>query len=221
RRRSRDKLSEGSREFPRPQNRQVRCRRSGSADAHSDWRGVAVCARVSGDPHSRQNLALAGFSALHLEQRIIPPTTVSSTHIVNAPDSTFKADWKRQQRAQPHTLGGLEQRVIKPWPRVVGHLQTNREVDASAGRDSYSGGQEPKAARMDAAIGFGDQIAPYKADLSGGRAVVPQTGMNFGSAAGWDGAPGAQNGHGLDRLPALICGIIGHGSRWWQRRDGR
>ena len=56
--------------------------------------------------------------------------------------------------------------MIDPWPRVVGHLQTNREVDASAGRDSYSAGQESKAARIDAAIGFGDQIAPYKADLS-------------------------------------------------------
>ena len=63
--------------------------------------------------------------------------------------------------------------MIEPWPRVVGHLQTNREVDACAGRDSYSAGQEPKAACMDAAIGFGDQIAPHKADLSGGRAVVP------------------------------------------------
>jgi hypothetical protein len=39
---------------------------------------------------------------------------------------------------------------------------------------------------MDAAIGFGDQIAPHKADLSGGRAVVSQTGKNFGSAAGRD-----------------------------------
>ena len=111
--------------------------------------------------------------------------------------------------------------MIEAWPRVVGHVQANREVDASAGRDSYSGGLEPKAARMDAAIGFGDQIAPHKADLSGGRAVVPQTGMNFGSAAEWDGAPGAQDGHGLDRLPPLICGIIGRGDRWWQRRDGR
>ena len=111
--------------------------------------------------------------------------------------------------------------MIEPWPRVVGHLQTNREVDASAGRDSYSAGQEPKAARMDAAIGFGDQIAPHKADLSRGRAVVPQTGMNFGSAAEWGGAPGAQDGQGFDRLPPLICGIVGHGGRWWQRRGGR
>ena len=46
--------------------------------------------------------------------------------------------------------------MIEPWPRVVGHPQTNREVDASAGRDSYTAGQEPKAARMDAAIRFGD-----------------------------------------------------------------
>ena len=125
----------------------------------------------------------------------------------------LKADWKRQQRAQPHTPAGLEQRVIEPWPRVVGHLQTNREVDASAGRDSYSAGQEPKAARIDSAIGFGDQIAPHKADLSRGRAVVPQTGMNFGSAAEWDRAPGAQDWQGLDRLPPLICGIVEHGGR--------
>jgi hypothetical protein len=133
----------------------------------------------------------------------------------------IKADWKRQQRAQPHTFGGLEQRLIEPWPCVVRHLQTNREVDASAGRDSYSAGREPKAARMNAAIGFSDQIAPHKADLSSGRAVVSQTGVNFGSAAGWDGAPGAQDGQGLNRLPPLICGIVGHGGRWWQRRGGR
>jgi len=43
---------------------------------------------------------------------------------------------------------------------VVGHLQTNREVDASAGLDSYSGGQEPKAARIDAAIGFFVELGP-------------------------------------------------------------
>ncbi len=137
------------------------------------------------------------------------------------PGLTFKADWKRQQRAQPHTLGGLEQRVIEPWPRVVGHLQANREVGASAGRDSYTAWQEPKAARMDAAIGFGDQIAPHKADLCRGRAVVSQTGINFGSTAGWDGAPGAQDGQGLGCLPPLICGIVGRGGRWWQRRGGR
>jgi hypothetical protein len=111
--------------------------------------------------------------------------------------------------------------LIEPWPRVMGHVQTNREVHASAGRDSYAAGQEPKAARMDAAIGFGDQIAPQKADLSRGRAVVSQTGMNFGSAARWDGAPGAQDRQGLDRLPPLICGIVGHGGRRWQRRGGR
>jgi len=144
------------------------------------------------------------------------------------PSSTVKADWKRQQRAQPRTLGGLEQRVIETWPRVVGHLQANREVDASARRDSYSAGQEPKAARMDAAIGFGDQIAPHKPDLSKGRAVIPQTGMNFGSSADWGGAPGAQDGQGFDRLPPLIYrlppliyGIVGHGGRWWRRRGGR
>lgn len=104
--------------------------------------------------------------------------------------------------------------MIEPWPRVVGHLQTNREVDASAGRDSYSAGQELKAARLDAAIGFGDQIAPHEADLSRGRAVVPQAGMNFGSAAEWGGVPGAQDGQGSDRLPPLICGIVRHGGRW-------
>lgn len=105
--------------------------------------------------------------------------------------------------------------MIEPWPRVVGHLQTNREVDASAGRDSYSAGQEPNAARMDAAIGFGDQIAPHKADLSRSLAVVLQAGMNFGSAAEWGGAPGAQDGQRFDRLPPLICGIVGHGGWWW------
>jgi hypothetical protein len=74
---------------------------------------------------------------------------------------------------------------------------------------------------MDAAIGFGDQIAPHETDLGGGRAVVPQTGMNFGSAAEWGAAPGAQDGQGLDCLPPLICGIAGHSGRWWQRRGGR
>ena len=111
--------------------------------------------------------------------------------------------------------------MIEPWPRVVGHRQTNREVGTSAGRDSYPAGQEPKAARLDAAIGFGDQIAPHKADLSRGRAVVLQAGTNFGCAAGWDGGPGAQDGQGLDRLPPLICAIVGHGGRWWQRRGAR
>ena len=104
--------------------------------------------------------------------------------------------------------------MIEPWPRVVGHLQTNREVSASAGRDSYPAGQEPKAARIDAAIGFGDQIAPHKADLGWGRAVVPQTGMNFGSAAEWRRAQGAQDGQGFDRWPPLVCGMVGHGDRW-------
>src|SRR5689334_18051755 len=133
-------------------NRHVSCRRSGSAETHSDWRGVAVSASVSGDPHSRQNLALAGFSVLHLKQRIIsPPTLCHSVTLRPMLGLKFKADWKRQQRAQPHTLGGLEQRVIEAWPRVVGHVQANLEVDASAGRDSYPAGQEPKAARMDAA----------------------------------------------------------------------
>jgi hypothetical protein len=122
------------------------------------------------------------------------------SHCGQCPAPTFKADWKRQQRAQPHPLGGLEQCVIEAWPRVVGHLQTNCEVDASAGRDSYSAGQEPKAARMDAAIGFGDQIAPHKADLSRGRAVVLQTGTNFGSAAEWGGAPARRTGKG-----SIVC----------------
>jgi hypothetical protein len=66
---------------------------------------------------------------------------------------------------------------------------------------------------MDAAIGFGDQIAPHKSDFSRGRAVVLQTGMNFGSATEWGGAPGAQDGQGFDRLPPLICGMVGHGGR--------
>jgi uncharacterized protein (DUF1684 family) len=66
---------------------------------------------------------------------------------------------------------------------------------------------------MDAAIGFGDQIAPHKSDFSRGRAVVLQTGMNFGSATEWGGAAGAQDGQGFDRLPPLIGGIV--------RRDGR
>jgi hypothetical protein len=33
--------------------------------------------------------------------------------------------------------------------------------------------------------------------------------MNFGSAAKWGGAPGAQDRQGFDRLPPLICGIVG------------
>jgi hypothetical protein len=73
---------------------------------------------------------------------------------------------------------------------------------------------------MDAAIGFGDQIAPHKADLSRGRAVVPQTGVNVGSAAGWDGAPGAQDGQRLDRLPPSLYNMVWHGGRWWQRLGG-
>jgi hypothetical protein len=130
---------------------------------------------------------------------------------------TLKADWERQQRAQPGTVGSLEQRVIEPWPRVARHLQTNREIDAGAGRDSYSARQEPKAARMDPAIGFGDQIAPHKADLSRGGSVVLQAGTNFASAAEWHGALGAQDGQGLDRVPPQIGGRAGHGGRWWRR----
>jgi hypothetical protein len=68
----------------------------------------------------------------------------------------FQGDRERQQSAQPAKLGGLEQRVVEPGPRVVGHVETNREVNESAGLDSHSAGQEPKAARMDAAIRFGN-----------------------------------------------------------------
>jgi hypothetical protein len=146
---------------------------------------------------------------------------VSVSHHGQCPGSTFKAYWKRQQRAQPHALGGLEQRVIEPWLCVAGHLQAKREVDAGAGRDSYPAGQEPKAARIDATIGFSDQIAPHKADLSRDRAVVPQPGMNFGSAAGWSGAPGAQDRQGCDRWRPLIRGRVRHGGRRWPRRGGR
>jgi hypothetical protein len=39
--------------------------------------------------------------------------------------------------------------VIEPRPRIAGHLQANRKIDASARRDPYPAGQEPKAARME------------------------------------------------------------------------
>jgi hypothetical protein len=81
-------------------------------------------------------------------------------------------DWERQQRAQPEWFGGLEQRVVKPGPRVVGHIETDGEIDEAAGRNSYSAGREPKTAGVDATIGFGDQIAPHEAHLNGSRAVV-------------------------------------------------
>jgi hypothetical protein len=68
---------------------------------------VAASAGVSGDPHSRQNLACAGFSALHLEQRMVP-LPASHQNAADASRSAFKADRERQQGAQPYSLGSLE-----------------------------------------------------------------------------------------------------------------
>jgi hypothetical protein len=95
--------------------------------------------------------------------------------------------------------------VVEPAPRVVVHVERNREVGECPVRDTYPAGLEPKAARMDAPIRVGDQVAAHEADLNRSRAVVPQAHVYFCPAAGWDTGPRAHDGQGLDRLLSSLC----------------
>src|SRR5215217_6170853 len=122
--------------------------------------------------------------------------------------STFKTDSECEQRAQSERFGGLEQCVVKPGLRVVGHIETNREVDETTGWNSYSAGREPKAARVDAAIRFGDQIAPHEAHLNGSGTVVPQAGVNLCCAPRRHAAQRAQHGQRLNRLLYPLCSMV-------------
>ena len=115
--------------------------------------------------HTQDKTSHSPDSRRHTSSSASFPRPAPRQIAINAPRSTFNTDRKREQRAQPERFGGLEQRVVKPGPRVVGHIETNREVDETTGRNSDSAGQEPKAARVDAAIRFGDQIAPHEAHL--------------------------------------------------------